>query len=440
MPRGSNLISVRGLCDILADLKIIARTGQSTPSKLLTSTSSSSSSTPFLLFDATLDGAEAFKSRRIPGALFWDFNACRDVTSGLTRTVPPPHVFEDYLQAVVGGKKWGDDESGNNSNINQKFDEVNYQSNNSSDGNNNNSKKNDKSNEDNGPFINSSTLIVAYDGFAGFNGFRCAPRLWWLFKYFGHERVRVLDGGLDEWLKMGGRIYGEGGGGGGDAEVDEFPVEDGYETRTFPMVANHRKIFEANPDLRLFTSYGNVLSEVAAVPRRDPVLVDVRLSKDFNDAHCLTAVNYPLKSMIDEQKGILKSTKELAKDFADLGVHFDVQNKAAAAAESTEEAPAKKTTPATASKAASMTPVIATCYLGQTACALSLAASLVAEEAGVELNASVYDGSWEEWKIKGGPMEGETVGVVEEKKEEAKEEEKVEEGKKESAAKDGEKK
>ena len=264
MPRGSNLISVRGLCDILADLKIIARTGQSTPSKLLTSTSSSSSSPPFLLFDATLDGAEAFKSRRIPGALFWDFNACRDVTSGLTRTAPPPHVFEDYLQAVVGGKKWGDDESGNNSNINQKFDEVNYRSNNSSDGNNNNnSKKNDKSNEDNGPFINSSTLIVAYDGFAGFNGFRCAPRLWWLFKYFGHERVRVLDGGLDEWLKMGGRIYGgEEGGGGGDAEVDEFPVEDGYETRTFPMVANHRKIFEANPDLRLFTSYGNVLSEV----------------------------------------------------------------------------------------------------------------------------------------------------------------------------------
>jgi len=427
MPRGSNLISVRGLCNILADLKIIARTGQSTPSKLLTSTSSSS--TPFLLFDATLDGAEAFKSRRIPGALFWDFNACRDVTSGLTRTVPPPHVFEDYLQAVVGGKKWGDDESDNNSSINQKLDEVNYQSNNTSDvNNNNNSKKSGKIKEDdNGPFINSSTLIVAYDGFAGFNGFRCAPRLWWLFKYFGHDRVRVLDGGLDEWLKMGGRSYGGEERGGGDAEVDEFPLEDGYEMRTFPMVANHRKIFEANPDLRLFTSYGNVLSEVAAVPRRDPVLVDVRLSKDFNDAHCLTAVNYPLKSMIDAQKGILKSTKELAKDFADLGIHFDVQNKAAVATEST-------------SKAASMTPVIATCYLGQTACALSLAASLVAEEAGVELNASVYDGSWEEWKIKGGPMEGETVGVVEEKKEEAKEEEKVEEGKKESAAKDGEKK
>ena len=215
MPRGSNLISVRGLCDILADLKIIARTGQSTPSKLLTSTSSSSSSTPFLLFDATLDGAEAFKSRRIPGALFWDFNACRDVTSGLTRTVPPPHVFEDYLQAVVGGKKWGDDESDNNSSSDSSNNSVNQlldQRNNSSDVNNNNSKNSGKNKEDdNGPFINSSTLIVAYDGFAGFNGFRCAPRLWWLFKYFGHERVRVLDGGLDEWLKMGGRIYGEGG-------------------------------------------------------------------------------------------------------------------------------------------------------------------------------------------------------------------------------------
>ena len=47
--------------------------------------------------------------------------------------------------------------------------------------------------------LNASHEVVVYDQsnavFAG--------RLWWMLKYMGHDNVRVLDGGLDAWLKAG---------------------------------------------------------------------------------------------------------------------------------------------------------------------------------------------------------------------------------------------
>jgi thiosulfate/3-mercaptopyruvate sulfurtransferase len=33
-----------------------------------------------------------------------------------------------------------------------------------------------------------------------------APRAWWLLRYFGHERVAVLDGGLQAWVSAGGPL------------------------------------------------------------------------------------------------------------------------------------------------------------------------------------------------------------------------------------------
>jgi thiosulfate/3-mercaptopyruvate sulfurtransferase len=44
--------------------------------------------------------------------------------------------------------------------------------------------------------IGDDTLVVAYDD--GMSG--GAARLWWLLRHFGHDRVAVLDGGIDAWL------------------------------------------------------------------------------------------------------------------------------------------------------------------------------------------------------------------------------------------------
>jgi thiosulfate/3-mercaptopyruvate sulfurtransferase len=47
--------------------------------------------------------------------------------------------------------------------------------------------------------INDRTLVVAYDD----SRFAFAARLWWLLRYYGHERVAVLDGGYSNWVKAG---------------------------------------------------------------------------------------------------------------------------------------------------------------------------------------------------------------------------------------------
>ncbi|MFM2303189.1 MAG: hypothetical protein RLZZ135_596, partial [Cyanobacteriota bacterium] len=47
--------------------------------------------------------------------------------------------------------------------------------------------------------INERTLVIAYDDAR----FAFAARLWWLLRYYGHDRVALLDGGYRNWLNAG---------------------------------------------------------------------------------------------------------------------------------------------------------------------------------------------------------------------------------------------
>ena len=50
--------------------------------------------------------------------------------------------------------------------------------------------------------IGSGSTVIAYDD----AGNAVAARLWWLLRWLGHERVAVLDGGLDGWTAAGGGL------------------------------------------------------------------------------------------------------------------------------------------------------------------------------------------------------------------------------------------
>jgi thiosulfate/3-mercaptopyruvate sulfurtransferase len=47
--------------------------------------------------------------------------------------------------------------------------------------------------------ISNNTQVVAYDDASG----AFAGRLWWLLRSMGHDKVAVLDGGIEHWIKQG---------------------------------------------------------------------------------------------------------------------------------------------------------------------------------------------------------------------------------------------
>ena len=53
--------------------------------------------------------------------------------------------------------------------------------------------------------IGDADLVVAYDDVGGW----VAARLWWMLDVLGHERVAVLDGGIDAWTAAGGELSSE---------------------------------------------------------------------------------------------------------------------------------------------------------------------------------------------------------------------------------------
>lgn len=105
------------------------------------------------IIDATwnLDGADAvgpYEAAHIPGAVFFDIDAVANRSTDLPHMLPSPEAFAEAVSALG---------------------------------------------------IGTYDTVVVYDQI----GIRSAPRLWWTFRVFGHDRVRVLDGGLPAWLAEG---------------------------------------------------------------------------------------------------------------------------------------------------------------------------------------------------------------------------------------------
>ena len=99
---------------------------------------------------ASARNAEAeYADGHIPGALFFDLDASSDPGSPLPHMLPTADRFAERMSAL--GLDDGDD-------------------------------------------------LVVYDG-SGVN--LSAPRAWWMFRVFGHDRVAVLDGGSGKWRREG---------------------------------------------------------------------------------------------------------------------------------------------------------------------------------------------------------------------------------------------
>lgn len=187
--------------------------------------------------------------------------------------------------------------------------------------------------------VDQDTLIVGYDSTGG----SYAARLWWMVKWAGHEKVVVLDGGLQAWVGAG------------------FPL-----TKNVPAT---RKIsdFKLKNALTQRVDYLNVLSGLESSNR---LIIDARPNDRFQgqnetfDAkagHMPGAVSRPAKDNLAES-GFFKSRDMLIAELTKL----------------LGDRPASQ--------------VIASCGSGVAACHLLLSMEI----AGMP-GASLYGGSWSEW-------------------------------------------
>jgi len=186
--------------------------------------------------------------------------------------------------------------------------------------------------------INKTSKLVVYDNL----GVYSSPRVWWMFKVMGYKDIAVLDGGLPDWLALGGRTESRGEKQflKGSFEVD-FQIE---QVRDFQFIKKNLTIQNALViDARSADRFNGIVSE----PRNG-----------LRSGNIPNSINIPFQNVLE--KGKFKSEKELQILFNT----FDIKN----------------------------IPLVFSCGSGLTACIVLLACELVLEN-----EKAVYDGSWAEW-------------------------------------------
>lgn len=193
--------------------------------------------------------------------------------------------------------------------------------------------------------VHQTSHILIYDDSDIFT----SARAWFMMRYFGHEKVQVIDGGLKAWKAIGGKLE--------TGLPDPLPRGDFMSSDPFKndgLLSVHavkklvskshddrnRHILDARSADRF---YGRV-----AEPRRG-----------LASGHMPGAINIPFMDLIDRSSKKMKPVEELKQIFADVS-----PNKA----------------------------VVTTCGSGVTACVLILGLALIGRE-----DAALYDGSWIEW-------------------------------------------
>lgn len=239
---------------------------------------------------------EEFAQKHIPGSSFFDLDECSDKSSAFDHMLPTASYFSQY----VGDLGIGND-----------------------------------------------THVVVYD--TSDAGAYSAPRVWWMFRLFGHSLVSLLDGGFKNWL------------------ADGYPVTSEYlkpESREFKATLNQSWV----------KSYEDVLEnirtkQVQVVDARSPGRfkgTEPEPREDILPGHYPGAINIPYTTLLDPS-GKVKDAESLAKIFKDAGV--DVTR-----------------------------PFWASCGSGVTACQVILAAHQLGHP-----GVCLYDGSWCEWFQKASP-------------------------------------
>lgn len=203
--------------------------------------------------------------------------------------------------------------------------------------------------------VGNDTLVVIYDT----HGLMSAPRVWWTWRVFGHDKVAILDGGFKRWVSEGRAVT---------TEVPA-PRRTSFRARFRPELLRDKTALLAN----LSTGTEQVI-DARSAPRFEGTEAEVR--PGLRAGHIPGSLNLPFTTLSDPATGQVLSPEAISAAFLSAGVDLD-------------------------------RPVVASCGSGVTAGVLLFGLHLIGKE-----DTSLYDGSWAEWGIPGdspiatGPAEG----------------------------------
>ena len=235
------------------------------------------------------DARREYEDRHIPGAVFFDVDDIADSATDLPHMLPSPAKFASKVRRLGLG-------NGNR--------------------------------------------IVVYDG--NHLG-SAAARAWWMFRYFGHRDVAVLNGGFPKWLSEDRRIE----------DLPPMPRDRHFVPRVTHLLARGFDEVAAN-----LASGRELVVDARAAARFSGAVPEPRPSRHVG--HIPGSVNLPFTDLIDSA-GCMVAADDIRARFAQAGV-------------------------------AKGQPVIAACGSGVTDCVLALALHLIGHD-----EVAVYDGSWAEW-------------------------------------------
>ena len=233
------------------------------------------------------DGATEFELGHIPGAAFFSIDGIADPDSTLPHTVPTAEAFAAAVGALGVGA--GDH-------------------------------------------------VVCY----ATEGIGTAPRAWWMFRLFGHERVSVLDGGLPAWTAGGGTL-------------DKGPARP--RPRAFQATFNPARIRDLAAVRANLEAATELVVDARSAGRFAGTETEPR--PGLRGGHIPESVNLPYQTLLDGPRMLAPEVLRARLEAA--GVAGD-------------------------------RPPVFTCGSGVSACTLALGLTLTGRD-----DWAVYDGSWSEW-------------------------------------------